>query len=570
MNLLIAVGTSVAYFYSVAVLFMPQLFPENMRNLYFESSCAIITFVLLGRYLESRAKRKASDFMKKLISLKPDKARVVVDGKEVEIPAENVVKGDLLVVKSGEKIPADGTIEHGEGEVDESMITGESVPVLKKIGDKVIGGTILVNGYIRFRAEKTGKETVLYQIIKLLLEAQSKKPPIGRLADKITAYFVPVILIIAIIVFNIWFLFGNDLQLAILSAVSVLIIACPCALGLATPIAIVSSVGKGAKEGLLIKNPECIEEVQNIDTAVFDKTGTLTYGQLSVVETDIDDIDLLKLIASAEKKANHPVAKAIFEYVTSKGVLPDEPEEFKNFVGKGVYAKVKGKKVYIGNIKLLEDLGFKIDKKEKKDLTTIFVVIENKMVGSFYLEDRIKKESKRVIEFFKNKGITTVLLTGDNYAVAQKVAIELGIDDFLAEVSPENKYSYIEKLQKEGKKVLFVGDGINDAPAMSRANVGIAVGGGTQIAKEAGDIILLKDTLDGVIKAFRLSQESIKIIKQNLFWAYIYNVIFIPVAGGALYPFFGFMLKPVFAGIAMSMSSVTVVLNALRLYRVKF
>ncbi len=563
MNLLVALGTSVAYFYSVLVLLFPELFPEDMRHLYFDSSSAIITFVLLGRYLETRSRRKATEFMKKLLSLKPQKTRIIVDGKEVEVPAENLVKGDIVLVKAGDKIPADGTVIEGEGEVNEATITGESIPVYKTKGDKVISGTILINGFLQFKAEKSGKESTLYQIIRLLLQAQSKKPPIGRLADKITAYFVPLILIVAIVVFDVWFVFADNLQYALLSSVSVLVIACPCALGLATPIAIVSAVGRGSKEGILIKNPEVLEVIKDINVVVFDKTGTLTKGKFKVVDTNIKDTETLRLIVSAEKLSNHPLSKAIVEHCKKHGIKPENPEEFKVLAGKGIYAQVNGKKVLIGNEKLLQRL-------EKNNIpeqegTVLYVNIDGEYKGYFILENEVKEEAKKVVEFFKNRGIKTVLLTGDNEKTARKVSSDLGIEEFVYGMLPEDKYRYIEKLQKDGNKVMFVGDGVNDAPAMGKSDVGIAVGTGTDIAKEAGDIILLNDNLYNVVKAYRISEEGLKVIKQNLFWAYIYNVIGIPVAAGILYPVGGILLKPVFAGIAMSMSSVSVVMNALRL-----
>ena len=567
MNLLVAVGTSVAFFYSLVVLIYPEILPENMRNLYFDSAAAIITFVLVGRYLEHRSKIKASEFLKKLLDLKPQKARIEVEGKEVEIPAENIVNSDTVIVRAGEKIPADGKIIEGLAEVDESMLTGESLPVVKKKGDTVIGGTILINGFIKFRAEKTGKDTVLNQIVKLLLEAQSKKPRIGRLADRITAYFVPAILIASILTFDIWFLSSGNLQYAILSSISVLIIACPCALGLATPIAIVSAVGRGAKEGILFKSPEIIEVVKDIDVAIFDKTGTVTEGRFAVVESNVEDEEILKAVMSLESKVNHPLAKAVVEYAESKGIKPDIKVENLNVIhGKGVKALVDGKEVIIGNRTMLEEKNIPIEfNMEHPSGTALYVGIDGKNVGYFVLEDAIRKDAKSVVEFFKKRGIRTVLLTGDNYTVANYVGEKVGFDEVKAELLPEDKYRYVEKLQKEGKKVLFIGDGINDAPSISKADVGIAVSSGTDISKEAGDIILLKSELSGVVKAFRLSEEGLKVIKQNLFWAYIYNTLGIPIAAGVLYPFYGILLKPVFAAIAMSLSSVSVVLNALRL-----
>ncbi len=571
MNLLVALGTTAAYLYSILVIFLPELFPPQMRHVYFDSAAAIITFILLGRYLEARSKGKATEFMKKLLSLKPQKARILIDGKEIEIPAENVVKGDILLIKSGEKIPADGIILEGEAEIDESMITGESLPVYKKVGDKVIGGTVLKVGFIKAKAEQTGKDTVLSQIIKLLTEAQSKKPPIGRLADKITGYFVPAVLIIAIVVFDLWYIVGNNVQYGFISAVSVLIIACPCALGLATPIAIVVAVGRGAKEGILIKNPEILEIIKDIKTAIFDKTGTLTKGKLKVKNSIINDEDL-KLIASVEKNSEHPVSKAVLDFAVSKGIIPENPENFEVIPGKGVKGIVDGKQILVGTKRFLEENGIKIqnefneffNEETKKGHSVIFASIENVLKGVFSIADEIKEEAKEVIQKLKQKGIKPVLLTGDNKKTAQEVATELGIEEVIAEVLPEDKYKYVEKFQKEGK-VLFVGDGINDAPAMGKSDIGIAVSTGTEIAKEAGDIILIKDDLRGVVKSVNLSEETLKLIKQNLFWAYIYNTIGIPAAGGILYPFFGILLKPIFAGIAMSFSSVSVVTNSLRL-----
>jgi Cu2+-exporting ATPase/Cu+-exporting ATPase len=572
MNLLVAIGTTAAYLYSVFVIFFPEIFPPQMRHVYFDSASAIITFILLGRYLEARSKGKATEFMKKLLSLKPQKARILVDGKEIEIPAENVVKGDILLVKSGEKIPADGTIIEGEAEIDQSMITGESLPVYKKAGDKVIGGTILKVGFIKAKAEQTGKDTVLNQIIKLLTEAQSKKPPIGKLADKITGYFVPAVLITAIVVFDLWYLFGNNIQYGFLSAVSVLIIACPCALGLATPIAVVVAVGRGAKEGILIKNPEIIEIIKDIKFAIFDKTGTLTKGKLKVKNAIIKNEQDLKFIASVEKNSEHPISKAILNFAVSKNIILENPEKFKVLPGKGVVGKVEGKEVIVGTKILLEENKIKIEKEfedflkkeTKKGHSVVFGAVDKNLVAVFSIIDEIKEESKEVIQKLKQKGIKPVLLTGDNKTTAEEVAKEIGIEEVIAEVLPEEKYRYVENFQKKGK-VMFIGDGINDAPAMGKSDIGIAVSTGTELAKETGDIILIKDELTGVIKTVNLSNETLKLIKQNLFWAYIYNTIGIPVAGGILYPFFGILLKPVFAGIAMSFSSVSVVTNSLRL-----
>ncbi len=560
MNLLVVMGTTAAYFYSFFVLFFPFLFPEDMRYLYFDGAAAIITFILLGRYLEQRAKNRATSFMKKLLSLKPEKARILVDGKEIEIPSENVVVGDTVIVKPGEKIPVDGVVLEGEAEIDQSMITGESMPVLKKEGDRVIGGTINKTGFLKVKAEKTGKDTVLSQIIKLISQAQGKKPPVGRLADKIVSIFVPVVMIISIVVFDLWHLLGDNLQYGFLSAVSVLIIACPCALGLATPIAVVVSVGRGAKEGFLIKNPEIVEIIKDIDAAVFDKTGTITEGKPSVVESKIHDKKELEKAIPVLKTSKHPLSEAILSFLGEKN--SGKVENIKEEAGKGIKGTVENKEIIIGNERWLSENGINVEKKEK---TAVFIAVNKRLVAEFLFEDRIKKEAFYVIKALKEKRIKTVLLTGDRRTVAEEIGKKVGFDEIKSELLPEDKYKIVEELQNKGKKVLFIGDGINDAPAMGKADVGVAVLQATDIAKETGDILLLKNDLTLVLKAFKLSEKTMKIIKQNLFWAYIYNVLGIPIAGGILYPFFGILLKPVFAGIAMSFSSVSVVSNALRL-----
>jgi Cu2+-exporting ATPase/Cu+-exporting ATPase len=564
MNLLVVIGTTAAYLYSTVVLFFPEFFPEDMRHLYFDGAAAIITFILLGRYLENRSKNKASAFMKELLSLKPSKARIIVDGKEVEVSPENVVVGDILIVKPGEKIPVDGVVLEGEGEVDQSMITGEPLPVVKKAGDQVIGGTINKTGILKIKALKTGKDTLLFQIIKLLNQAQSKKPPIGKLADKVVSIFVPAIMITAILVFDVWYLAGN-IQYGFLTAVSVLIIACPCALGLATPIAVVSAVGKGAKEGIIIKNPEIVENIKNIDIAVFDKTGTITQGKPSVVEKHIFDEESLIFALPLLKGSSHPLAKAVLESINIYGDL--KVQEFSQIAGKGIEGTVEGKKVFIGSKAFLEEKGITVSIEEKG--TCVFISVDNKIVAVFHIEDKIKEEAKEVIKRLKDRGIKTVLLTGDTYKAAEKIKKEIPFDIVKAQLLPEDKYTIVDEFQKKGHKVLFVGDGINDAPSLGKADVGIAVWQATDIAKEAGDILLLKKNLLLVYKSIVLSEKTFKVIKENLFWAYIYNIIGIPVAAGILYPFFGILLKPVFAGMAMSISSIFVVSNALRLQFMK-
>ena len=564
MNLLVVLGTSTAFFYSVLVMIFPDLFPKQMRYLYFDGAAALVSFILLGRYLEQRSKNKVTSFMKQLLSLKPVKARIKVDGKEIEIPAENVVVGDIFVVKPGEKIPTDGIITKGKTEIDQSMLTGEANPVFKKEGDRVLGGSINKTSLIEVKATKNGKESSFYQILKLIFEAQSKKTPIGKLADKVVSVFVPVVLIVAILVFDIWYLLSDNLQYGLLASISVLIIACPCALGLAIPIAIVATVGRGAKEKILIKDPNVLEHIPKIDIAIFDKTGTVTEGKPSVSERIIFDEDLLDFALPVLSSSTHPLAEAVKKYI-NKDVFADV-ENIKQIPGKGIKGYVEGKEVIIGNKAFLEEHGVIVNIKNSEK-TSVYIAVDKKVVAVFYLEDKVKIEARDVIKKLKEKGIKTVLLSGDLKENAEKIGRDLGFDEIKGELLPVEKYKIIEEFQREGKKVLFIGDGINDAPAMKKADVGIAVWKASDLAKETGDVIFLKDDLNLLVKTINLSNESLKVIKQNLFWAILYNSLGIPIAGGILYPFFGILLNPVIAGIAMSFSSVSVVINALRLYK---
>ncbi|MDM7272906.1 copper-translocating P-type ATPase [Sulfurihydrogenibium azorense] len=567
MNLLVSIGTFSAYFYSVAVLFFKDFFPVEMRHLYFEGSSAVITFVLIGRYLELKTRQTATEFMKKLISLKPDKAIKLVDGKEEVVDAVSIKKDDVVIVRPGDKIPVDGVVIEGQTEVDQSILTGESKLLYKKEGDTVLSGSINKSGLIKIKAIKDAKDSILNQIIKLLLEAQSKKPKIGKLADKITAYFVPVVLIISILVFDVWYFLGYPLNFSLTAVISVLVIACPCALGLATPITIVNVVGRGAKEGLLFKDPEVIEKSEKIDYVIFDKTGTLTEGKMKVEEYIVKDF--LSVFVSLEKGINHPVAQSILQ-------IPSQEVEIKDkqvIVGKGVVGTYKGIKVIMCNKKFLDELNIPLEKEfeefylksKEKGNTVIFGVIDSKVYGVFSISDSVRPESKEVIKTLKDKGIKVVMLTGDNQKVAEKVAKEVGIEEFYYDLTPIDKYNFIKGLKEKGFTVVFVGDGINDAPSMVESDIGIAVETASDLAKESGSIVLLKSDLRGVVKAINLCQKGLKTIKQNLFWAYIYNIIGIPIAGGLLYPFFGILLNPMYAGIAMSFSSITVVLNALKL-----
>ncbi|WP_299227902.1 copper-translocating P-type ATPase [Sulfurihydrogenibium sp.] len=578
MNLLVSLGTFSAYFYSILVLFFPSFFPENMRHVYFEGSSAIITFVLLGRYLEQKSKLKATDFMKNLLSLKPTYATIIVDGKEYQVKAENVVKGDTVIVRPGDKIPVDGIIIEGQTEVEQSFLTGESNLVYKKEGDEVLGGSINKVGVIKIKATKNAKDSVLNQIINLLLEAQSKKPKIGQLADRISQVFVPSVLIFAIVVFNIWYYLGYPLNFAFTTALAVLVIACPCALGLATPIAIVNIVGRAAKEGILIKNPEVIENLKDIGIVIFDKTVTLTEGKFQVVDTLYKGSkEELEMILSLEKDINHPISQSIVNFMEENGLNFVNISQKQILAGRGIAGTFENKKLYIGNNKLFEEIGINISdefleflkKNEENGYTVIFGAVDDKVVLALAVSDSIKKEAFEVVKWFKNKGVKTILLTGDSEKVAKNVAKTLGIDEVYWQLSPIDKYKFIKNLKSDCEKsIVFVGDGINDAPAMAECDVGIAVESASDITKDAGDIILLNSNLKGVIKAMVLAEKGLKIIKQNLFWAYVYNLIGIPVAAGFLYPIFGILLSPMYAGMAMAFSSITVVLNALRLRRI--
>lgn len=577
MNVLVALGTSAAYFYSVFVLFAPWLFPENLRFIYFDGAAVIISFILLGRYLEERSKQKASDFLKKLMNLAPQEANLIQeDGNIKTVLANSLEVGNKVLIKSGEKIPIDGKIIEGKADIDTSMITGESMPVFKELDDEVLSGTLNTNGVIKIEVLTKSKDTTLSKIIQLLKSAQSKQIPISRFADKVANIFVPSVIAISILTFVVWSLLG-DMQTAILASISVLIISCPCALGLATPIAIVSSVSRGAKEGLLIKNPEVLEIIKDIKYAVFDKTGTLTKGEISVETTDIDE-KYFNTVASVEKLSEHPISKAIVSYIENKKAVENiEIEDVEIIAGKGIKAKVEGKLVLLGNEKLLSEHDISILDKHKKFYEeqlnksngAILASIDKETIGSFSLVDKLKDDAKELIANIKKRGITPILLTGDNKITASKIASKLHIKEVYSEVIPTQKYDVILKLQEKAK-VMFVGDGINDAPSIKQADIGVTLNSGSDISKDAGDIILINNELLSVEKSIKLSVESIKIIKQNLFWAFAYNTLGIPLAAGVLYPTFGLMLSPMYAGIAMSFSSVAVVLNSLRLKVKKF
>lgn len=573
MNVLVALGTSAAYFYSVSVVFAPSLFPENLRFLYFDGAAVIISFILLGRLLEERSKAKATDFLKKLMNLAPLNATLICeDGSLKSILASQLKVGDKVLIKTGEKISTDAIIIKGSADIDTSMITGESMPVYKTIGDEVIAGTLNTTGVIEVEVLKESKDTTLSKIVSLLSTAQSKKLPISRFADNVANIFVPVVILISIITFFAWyFIVGNALN-AIIASISVLVISCPCALGLATPIAIVSSVGKGAQEGILIKNPEILEIIKDIKYAVFDKTGTLTNGIISVKDA-LYEKDTLSILSSLETQSEHPISKAVVSFAQEKNISTNkEFEDIQIIAGLGISAIYENKKILIGSLSFLEQNSVQISSKYMDFYNdslhngsgVILASIDTECVAVFTLEDSIKDGAKELISDLKEKNITPILLTGDNELTANSVARELNIDKVYSQVLPDEKYKVIVELQKEAK-VMFVGDGINDSPSIKQADIGITLNSGSDITKDAGDIILINNDLKAVSKSINLSIESMKIIKQNLFWAFIYNVGGIPLAAGVFYPIFGLMLTPMYAGIAMSFSSVTVVLNSLRL-----
>ena len=573
MNVLVALGTSAAYFYSVAVILFADSFPPHLRFLYFDGAAVIITFILLGRLLEERSKSKATDFLKKLMNLAPLNATLInPDGSYSIVLASELQIGNRVLIKQGEKISTDALIIKGSADVDASMLTGESMPVYKTIGDAVVAGTLNIAGVIEVEVLKRSNDTTLSKIVQLLSTAQSKKMPISRFADKVANIFVPIVVGISIITFLVWHFLVGDTLGAIIASISVLIISCPCALGLATPIAIVSSVGKGAKEGILIKNPEILEIIKDIKYAVFDKTGTLTAGVISVKDSLYEE-QHLNLLGSIEKMSEHPISKAVVTYAISKNLhLDAEFDELELIPGRGISAQWQGKTVRIGSLAFLEEFKIQVDKQYSDFYTqtlaqgsgVILASIGQLCVGVFALEDAIKEGAIELIADLKRKNITPILLTGDNQVTANNVAKQLNIDQVFAQVLPGEKYKIITELQNEAK-VMFVGDGVNDSPSIKQADIGITLNSGSDITKDAGDIILINNDLKSVSKSINLSVESMKIIKQNLFWAFIYNAAGIPLAAGVLYPIIGLMLTPAYAGIAMSFSSVTVVLNSLRL-----
>jgi Cu+-exporting ATPase len=585
MNTLIAVGTSAAYLYSMTATFFPSFFTKGgiEPKVYFDTSTIIITLILLGKLLEARAKGQTSEAIRKLVGLRAKTARVVRNGGEIDIPVEEVLVGDVVLVRPGEKIPVDGIIKEGKSAVDESMITGESIPVEKGKKDEVIGATINKTGSFRFEATKVGKDTALAQIIKLVQDAQGSKAPIQRLADVIAGYFVPIVISVAIATFIIWFNLGPNpaLTFALLNFVAVMIIACPCALGLATPTAIMVGTGKGAENGILIKGGESLETAHKLNAVVFDKTGTLTKGEPEVTDIisakDFADAEVLKYTASAEKGSEHPLGEAIIRKAADQRIELSDPKDFNAIPGHGIEAKIDGKEILLGNLKLMRDRKIETADLEQKAAelagdgkTPMYIAIERRAAGIIAVADTLKDNSKKAVEGLHQLGLEVIMLTGDNKKTAQAIAKKVGIDRVLSEVLPQDKVNEVKKLQKEGRVVAMVGDGINDAPALAQADVGVAIGTGTDVAMEASDVTLIKGDLQGVVASIELSKRTIRTIKQNLFWAFFYNTAGIPIAAGVLYPFFGILLNPIFASAAMAFSSVSVVSNSLRLRRFKF
>jgi len=581
MDSLIAIGTSAAFSYGLFAIYKIHIGEIAYKmDLYFESVGVIITLILIGKYLESVAKGKTSEAIKKLMGLSPKTATVIRDDNEVVVKIEDVIVGDIIVVKPGEKIPVDGEVISGLTSIDESMITGESIPISKKEGSVVIGASINKTGFIKFKATKVGRETMLSQIIKLVEDAQNSKAKIAKLADTISMYFVPIILVTSLVSGLIWLLLGESLVFSLTIAIAVLVIACPCALGLATPTAIMVGTGKGAENGILIKSGEALEIAHKIDAVIFDKTGTITEGKPKVTDivtyNNTSETELLKLAYSAEKNSEHTLAEAIVKEAEDRKTEKYELELFEAIPGHGISFQISGEKYLLGNEKLMLDM--KIDVSEVigkvNDLayhgkTPIFVSNSETVFGIIAVADTIKKTSVRAINILKNMEIETYMVTGDNKITAEAIAKEVRIDNVLSEVLPKDKAIEVEKLQKKGKVVAMVGDGINDAPALVRANVGIAIGSGTDVAIESADIVLIKGDLLDVVTAIKLSMKTITNIKQNLFWAFFYNIIGIPIAAGVLYIFGGPKLNPMLAALAMSFSSVSVLLNALRLKRFK-
>ncbi len=587
---LIALGTGAAYLYSVVATLFPGIFPDSLRDhhtgtipVYFEPAAVIVTLVLLGQVLELRARGETSSALRSLLSLAPKTARRVrPDGNEEDVPLEQVVVSDRLRVRPGERVPVDGIVEEGESAVDESTVTGEPIPVEKLPGSRVVSGTVNGTGTFVMKAERVGSDTLLASIVRLVAEAQRSRAPIQNLADRVSAWFVPAVVAVAVATALLWGLYGPEPRLAhaLVNAVAVLIIACPCALGLATPMSVMVATGRGARAGVLTRSAEALEVLEKVDVLAVDKTGTLTEGKprLSRVEPlgGFDESELLMLSASVERGSEHPLARAIVEGAEARGMTLVAPSDFRSVTGKGVFATVRGRKVAIGNEKLFEDLGVEsasaqteARKLRGEGETVVFVAVDGKPAGLLSVTDPIRPTTPEAVRLLREEGLDLVMLTGDSRATALAVAGKLGIERVEAEVLPQDKSKRVESLRREGRKVAMAGDGVNDAPALAQADVGIAMGSGTDIAIESADIVLVKGDLRGIVRARRLSRGTMRNIRQNLFFAFVYNALGVPVAAGVLYPFFGLLLSPMIASAAMTVSSVSVIVNALRLRKLE-
>jgi P-type Cu+ transporter len=581
---LIALGTGAAWLYSLAATLAPGLFPASFRGhggeiaVYFEPAAVIVTLVLLGQVLELRARAQTSSAIRALLDLAPRTARLVREGAEEEIPLDAVQRGHHLRVRPGEKVPTDGVVVEGHSAVDESMVTGEPMPVEKQAGSRVTGGTVNGTGTFVMEAQRIGADTLLAQIVRLVGEAQRSRAPIQRLADTVSGWFVPAVLLVALATFVIWASVGPEPRLphALVNAVAVLIIACPCALGLATPMSVMVGTGRGALAGVLVRNAEALEKLEKVDVLVVDKTGTLTEGKPSVVTVepaaDTDERDLLRLAAGLERGSEHPLADAIVRAARGRGLTIAEPREFSSLTGRGAVAQVDGRRVAIGNERLLEELGLDAASLgpraailREQGQTVVFVAVDGRLAGLLGLADRVKDGAPEAIEALRKDGVKVIMLTGDTAATARAVAQRVGIDEVVADVLPAEKVAVVERLSNEGRHVAMAGDGVNDAPALARADVGIAMGTGTDVAMESADVTLVKGDLRGILRARRLSRATMANIRQNLFFAFAYNALGVPIAAGVLYPFFGLLLSPMIASAAMTLSSVSVIANALRL-----
>lgn len=570
MNTLVALGSSAAYFYSVVALVAPQIFPPGTAHVYFEASASIITLILLGKYLETRTRGRASQAITRLVSLAPRTARVVRDGDEVELAVVDLLPGDLLRVRPGERLTVDGVVIEGESEIDESMLTGEPMPVAKRPGDEVIGGTVNTSQGFTYRATRVGADTVLAQIIRMVEAAQADKPAIQQLADRIAAVFVPVVLVVALLTVLAWLLVGPQpaLGLALVAGVSVLVVACPCAMGLATPTAVMVASGKAAELGVLFRRGNALEALARVDTIVLDKTGTLTEGVPILTDFEVvegkDESEALRLVASAEQGSEHPIGRAIVRAVVERGLGLASPSAFRAEVGSGIEATVDGHEVLVGTVRFLETRGIEVARSGER----LAAAIDGQLVAFMAVADALKESSVAATRALAARGIELVIVTGDSQTAARTIADELGITDVRAEVKPGGKAQAVAELQARGRKVAFVGDGINDAPALAQAEVGIAIGTGTDVAIESAEVVLMSGDLRGVVNAMELARRTLRTIRLNFLWAYGYNVLLIPVAAGALYPF-GIMLSPMVAAAAMSVSSLFVLTNSLRLRRVR-